>query len=85
MLVTAIFDIGRTNKKFFLFDEDLREVHSDYVRIAEKEDEDGFPCDDLDAIRSWMMGRVDSVLNHADHQLAAINFSTYGSDARPSG
>jgi len=78
MLVTAIFDIGKSNKKFFLFDEDLREVHSDYVRIAEKEDEDGFPCDDLDAIRPWMMDRLDSVLNHPDHQLTAINFSTYG-------
>ena len=78
MLVTAIFDIGKSNKKFFLFDEDLREVHSDYVHIAEKADEDGFPCDDLDAIRSWMMGRLDSVLNHADHQLTAVNFSTYG-------
>ena len=78
MVVTAIFDIGKTNKKFVLFDEELREVHNDFVQIAEKEDDDGFPCDDLDAIRAWMMGRLDFVLYHPDYQLKSINFSTYG-------
>jgi len=36
--VTAIFDIGRTNKKFFLFDDDFREVHREYVSFPMIED-----------------------------------------------
>ncbi|SVB65319.1 uncharacterized protein METZ01_LOCUS218173, partial [marine metagenome] len=39
--VTAVFDIGRTNKKFFLFDDDLKEVYREYIRFDEIVDEDG--------------------------------------------
>ena len=31
--VTAVFDIGKTNKKFFLFDENLSEVYHSYTRL----------------------------------------------------
>ena len=52
--VIAIFDIGKTNKKFLLFDADLKLVHQDEQKFAEIMDEDGFPCDDMDKIESWM-------------------------------
>ena len=41
--VTAIFDIGKTNKKFFLFDDDLKEVHQEYQQFDLIEDDDGEP------------------------------------------
>ena len=38
--VTAVFDIGKTNKKFFLFDKDFKEVHKEYIMFDEIVDED---------------------------------------------
>ena len=52
--VTLIFDIGKTNKKYFLFDENLLEIESKYVQLPEIKDDDGYPADDLIAIREWM-------------------------------
>lgn len=45
--VTAIFDIGKTNKKFFLFDADFQEVYREYTSIEPIEDEDGHPTENL--------------------------------------
>ncbi|MEM8900960.1 MAG: hypothetical protein AAGC85_22790, partial [Bacteroidota bacterium] len=53
--VGAIFDIGKTNKKFFLFDVNYQEVYGKIERFEEIEDEDGFHCDDLPAITKWML------------------------------
>ena len=36
--VTAVFDIGKTNKKFFLFDKDFKEVYKEYTSFKEIED-----------------------------------------------
>ena len=54
MKVTAIFDIGKTNKKFFLFDEDYQQIYKAYNRFPEIQDEDGYPTENLPAIQSWM-------------------------------
>ena len=40
--VIAIFDIGKTNKKLILFNEDLRVVSEKEQKFAEIKDEDGF-------------------------------------------
>ncbi|MEO1449501.1 MAG: sugar kinase, partial [Bacteroidota bacterium] len=73
---TAIFDIGKTNKKFFLFDAQMQVLTQDYVRIPETVDEDGFACDDLAAIEAWMRETLDRTL--AVYEVAYLNFSTYG-------
>ena len=52
--VTAVFDIGKTNKKFFLFDEKYREVYKEYTQFDEIEDEDGFPTEDINALQFWI-------------------------------
>ena len=39
--VTAVFDIGKTNEKFFLFDDEFQEVYREYVQFDEITDEDG--------------------------------------------
>ena len=76
--VTAVFDIGRTNKKFFLFDEEFREVHREYVRFPEITDEDGYPTEDLPALQRWLREVFDRILEARTYEVEAINFSSYG-------
>ena len=78
MKVTAIFDIGKTNKKFFLFDEHYQEVYKEYERIVEIEDEDGYPCDNLVAIQQWLARVFQKTLRDDRFEIQALNFSTYG-------
>ena len=76
--VTAVFDIGRTNKKFFLFDDQFQEVHREYVRFAEIADEDGYPTEDLPAIRGWLREVFHRILEAREYRVTTINFSSYG-------
>lgn len=76
--VTAIFDIGKTNKKFFLFDENFKEVYKEYVRFDEIKDEDGYPTENLEALQNWLKIVFEKILNDSKFNVKAINFSTYG-------
>ena len=49
--VIAIFDVGKTNKKLFLFDENYKIVFERSARFTETVDEDGFPCENLDSLK----------------------------------
>ncbi|MFD0796533.1 FGGY-family carbohydrate kinase [Maribacter chungangensis] len=76
--VTAIFDIGKTNKKFFLFDRDYQEVYREYTRFDTIKDEDGYPTEDLASLQIWLKEVFDRILNSKKYTITAINFSTYG-------
>ncbi len=76
--VTAVFDIGRTNKKFFLFDENFQEVHREYTRFDEIEDEDGYPTENLSALEIWAKEVFDKMLDSDAYEIEALNFSCYG-------
>ena len=76
--VTAVFDIGKTNKKFFLFDKDFKEVHKEYISFEEIEDEDGHPTENLPALKKWLKEVFDRILEKKEFNVKAINFSTYG-------
>lgn len=76
--VTAVFDIGKTNKKFFLFDSNYQEVYKEYAQFDEIEDEDGFPTEDLHALQTWIKSLFDEILSSDEYNIKAINFSTYG-------
>ncbi len=78
MEVTAVFDIGKTNKKFFLFDKQFREVHRTYARLDESKDEDGFPCEDLPSLTNWMKSTLFNAMAMPEFQIRRLNFSTYG-------
>lgn len=78
MTHTAIFDIGKTNKKFFLFDEQFQEVYRSYARFEESEDEDGFPCEDLAKLANWMQSTFREALARPEFDIRRLNFSTYG-------
>jgi sugar (pentulose or hexulose) kinase len=76
--IIAIFDIGKTNKKLFLFDENYQIVFEKTAHLAEISDEDGFPCEDLDSLRSFVFNSLDDILKLKQFELKAINFSAYG-------
>ena len=76
--VTAVFDIGKTNKKFFLFDSKYREVSKEYIQFDEIVDEDGFPTEDLQALQKWIEFLFTTVLTSDKYIVEAVNFSTYG-------
>ncbi|MFS4482785.1 FGGY-family carbohydrate kinase [Hyunsoonleella sp. 2307UL5-6] len=76
--VTAVFDIGKTNKKFFLFDKRFKEVHKEYISFEEIEDENGHPTENLPALKKWLKQVFDRILEKKEFNVEAINFSTYG-------
>jgi len=45
--ITAIFDIGKTNKKLLLFNDQYEVILEQEEKFEETIDDDGFPCDDL--------------------------------------
>ncbi len=76
--VTAVFDIGKTNKKFFLFDKDFKEVYKEYASFEEIEDEDGHPTENINALQNWLKDVFHKILKSDKFTVKAINFSTYG-------
>ena len=76
--ITLIFDIGKTNKKLFLFDENLCEVYQEYTQFEEIEDDDGFSCEDLNSLTKWIIESTRKILNNPEYNVRAINFSAYG-------
>jgi sugar (pentulose or hexulose) kinase len=76
--VIAIFDIGKTNKKFVLFDSDLIPIESHNFIFEETSDEDNFPCENLKEVESWISSSLSQLLRRQEIRLRAVNFSTYG-------
>jgi L-fuculokinase len=76
--VIAIFDIGKTNKKVFLFDEDYKIRVEKSVQLPEIKDEDGFPCEDIDALIKWVKDSFDELLSLSEYDIKAINVSAHG-------
>ena len=78
MDVIAVFDIGKTNKKFLLFDLNLILIHQEEKVFGEIRDDDGFESDDIEGIVSWMKSRLAETVRSEDYQVIALNFSSYG-------
>ncbi|MGJ7032983.1 FGGY-family carbohydrate kinase [Niabella hirudinis] len=74
----AVFDIGKTNKKFFFFNEDYEIVEEEVQHFYETRDDDGFPCDDIALIGKWVKDKLAAKLADPRVQVKAVNFSTYG-------
>ena len=73
-----IFDIGKTNKKVFVFNEKYEIIYQKDQQIAEIEDEDGFPCEDLDSLESWINRSYLDLIRSEMMFPKAVNFSAYG-------
>lgn len=74
----AVFDVGKTNKKLFLFDESYRIVFEKSDHLRETVDEDGDPCEDVESLRTFILEGLKTILSSSDFVVRAINFSAYG-------
>jgi len=72
----AVFDIGKTNKKILLFDKGLSLIQQEEEKFKEIQDDDGYACDDLERIESWMIAALEKMSQQ--YEVKAVNFSTYG-------
>jgi sugar (pentulose or hexulose) kinase len=76
--VIAIFDIGKTNKKVILFNNDLKIVSETEEIFAEILDDDRFECDDITLIEKWIKDSVVKLVHSEKFDLKSVNFTTYG-------
>jgi len=76
--VIAVFDVGKTNKKVFLFDEDYRVVFEKSAHLAETADQDDFPCENLENLRAYVFDSLKEIERLKEFQIKAVNFSAYG-------
>jgi sugar (pentulose or hexulose) kinase len=76
--VVAIFDVGKTNKKLFLFDEGYNIVFERSARFNEIEDEDGFACENLESLKRSVFDALSEIKKLDQFELKAVNFSAYG-------
>jgi len=76
--VIAIFDIGKTNKKLFLLDEQYRIVFERTAKFTEITDEEGDPCDNIESIRHSATETLGELLKEDSYEIKAVNFATYG-------
>ncbi|MGQ1783669.1 FGGY-family carbohydrate kinase [Saccharicrinis sp. GN24d3] len=76
--VIAVFDIGKTNKKILLFDQNLKVAYQHEQKFETSVDEDGFECDDIKLIQDWMVDTLSSIIDEGKFDIQGINFSTYG-------
>ena len=79
MEVIAIFDIGKTTKKFLLFDSLLNPVYVEEKKFGGSCDDDGVPCDDFNAIEAWMISSLEAVIKDRTYIIKALNFAIYSS------
>ena len=76
--VILIFDVGKTNKKLLLFNKQYQIVYEESLQLQEVEDDDGFPCENIQALIEWILSRVDVLLKDVRFEIKAINSTAYG-------
>lgn len=76
--VIAIFDVGKTNKKLLLFDGQYTIVHEEAKQLPEIKDEDGYACEDVEALTKWVKDSFTAATADERFDIKAVNFSAYG-------
>lgn len=76
--VIAIIDVGKTNKKLFLFDHHYKIVYERSARFTETVDEDGDACENLESLRLSVFDSMHDIFRQKEFCVKAVNFSTYG-------
>ncbi|MEO8764026.1 MAG: FGGY family carbohydrate kinase [Ginsengibacter sp.] len=76
--VIAVFDIGKTNKKIFLFDEQYKIVFEESTQFEETVDDDEFPCEDINKLTWWIHETFVRITGMQNFIVKAINFTAYG-------
>ena len=78
MRCIAVFDIGKTNKKLFLFNQHYEIVWETSTQFAETVDDDGEACEDVNHLTGWVRQAMQDVLANPAFDVQALNVSTYG-------
>jgi L-fuculokinase len=76
--VILIFDVGKTNKKVLLFNEQYKLVWEESAQFEETVDEDRFPCEDVNALTKWVWEKFLEISSNKDYNVQGVNFSGYG-------
>lgn len=76
--VIAIFDIGKTNKKLFLFSEGYELLYEKSEQLSEITDEDGDACEDVQLLSEWLIKSLQQVMADPRFEIRALNVSAYG-------
>ena len=74
----AIYDVGKTNKKLILFDEQYSVVYEESIQLPETKDEHGFSCEDVIALTAWIKNSFNQIQSDPRFEIKAVNFSGYG-------
>lgn len=74
----AIFDIGKTNKKFLLFDQRYQILKEEETSFEEIVDDDGDTGENLEALTSWFRSTWKALEADERYDVLAVNFTTYG-------
>jgi L-fuculokinase len=76
--IYAVFDIGKTNKKLILFDEDRQIIDEELHVCTDALDDDGFPCDHLPRLTEWVQDHWRALRQHPYYSVKGVNFTAYG-------
>ena len=74
----VVFDIGKTNKKAFVFDEGYRIVFEKTAHLPETTDDDGDPCEDIELLKTWVCETAQELWNDPRFCIKATNCTAYG-------
>lgn len=73
-----VFDVGKTNQKYFVFDADSKILAREKVSLSKIEDEDGHSAENIYEIVSWMRESLETLLSSDTFVINKVNFSAFG-------
>lgn len=76
--VILIFDVGKTNKKVVIFDEQYRLVLEENIQLPETTDEDGDRCENINLLSDWILNSFWKISANPEYEIRAVSFSAYG-------
>lgn len=76
--IYAVFDVGKTNKKVILFDEERQIIEEKQQICQETTDEDGFACESLPRLTQWVLSHWHELRHNPHYCLKGVNFTAYG-------
>ncbi|KUG09139.1 FGGY-family carbohydrate kinase [Solirubrum puertoriconensis] len=76
--IYAVFDVGKTNKKLILFDEDRQIIEEKQHICVDTVDDDGFPCESVARLSQWVQDHWHALRTNPHYSVKGINFTSYG-------
>ena len=73
-----VFDIGKTNQKYYLFDANYSLIRQGNKKTQKTIDDDGDTCDDIEKMTSWIKKVFYEYLNSNKYKITKVNFSAFG-------